>query len=616
MLGMISERKFYMGYFMKRILLSIIILLVCATISLSAQSDKYYHQAQENSGPELRNILHILISNHRRVSYSSLWYHYKKTDVRPNGKPWCIYSDYEFKDFKQNQGGGPGKIGSYLTREHSWPKQWWGEYENGAYSDLFHVFLSDAHVNGQKGIKPLGEVGEKYQQWAISKVGLARKGLGFTGEVFEPADKYKGDFTRAYLYFAVRYLTGKDALDCSVSDMIKDNGIEFEDWAINMLLRWHKLDPVSERERKRNEELFKIQGNRNPFIDHPEYADLIWGNKFMIGVDANYALSMINNGKTWAEKDNKENIFKLLSDKGIRNIRIRLWTCDTGPSSFDYAKETALQAQKNGITPYIVLFLSDDWSDYVKQPVPQKWSKYSFEDKLKAVQNYSREVIEKLRKNKVKTHIYEIGNEIDFGICGEFAETWDKRFNMNYMKKHIWPKAAEIIRAAQSGVFSSDKKAKFILHLTQWWNTEFCIQFFDFMLKNNVTVDYIGLSFFPSSNLSKENDFKFFLSKMEVLAKTIKRPIIICEYAYPSIGSFGGQFAEWNQKVDGYNLNEAGQAKWIKDFLKVVKKSKYIKGAFYWSPEWYSSEMWKAFSLFDQKGNAKKGINSFLDGVE
>jgi len=182
---------------------------------------------------------------------------------------------------------------------------------------------------------------------------------------------------------------------------------------------------------------------------------------------------------------------------------------------------------------------------------------------------------------------------------------------IEYMKKNIWIKAARIIAASQAGVLEEDKNAKFILHLTQWWNPEFCIEFYNFMLNHNVRIDFLGLSFFPTSTMSEKNDLDYFESQIKKLSEQLEKPVIICEYAYPSAKDFKGQFAEWNKGVKGYGLNEKGQMKWIKDFLNLCRKNKYIRGAYYWSPEWYDSGMWEAFSLFDRKGRPKKGLESF-----
>ncbi|NQT86967.1 glycosyl hydrolase 53 family protein, partial [bacterium] len=207
--------------------------------------------------------------------------------------------------------------------------------------------------------------------------------------------------------------------------------------------------------------------------------------------------------------------------------------------------------------------------------------------------------------------LFEIGNEIDFGICGEFEEAWERRFNYAHMQKQIWSKAALVIRAAQQGVKKVNPRAKFILHLTQWWNPEFCTVFLKTMLRHEVQVDLVGLTFFPSSGLSDKQSFSDLGESVRQIVEKTGRPVLICEYAYPSLPRFGGQFATWNKAVDGYPLSEVGQKTWIADFLAFCRSQKHIRGAFYWSPEWYPEEMWKAFALFRQDGNAKDGLRSF-----
>jgi hypothetical protein len=128
-------------------------------------------------------------------------------------------------------------------------------------------------VNNRRGNYPLGEV--RSASWTSqngSKLGTC-KTSGYSGTVFEPIDEYKGDFARALMYMTVRYY-GEDS-GWGNSDMT--NKAVIKPWAIDMLLRWNKLDPVSQKEIDRNNAIYRdYQHNRNPFIDHPEYADMIW----------------------------------------------------------------------------------------------------------------------------------------------------------------------------------------------------------------------------------------------------------------------------------------------------------------------------------------------------
>ena len=103
---------------------------------------------------------------------------------------------------------------------------------------------------------------------------------GYSAKVFEPDDEYKGDFARIYFYMVTCYKSdvsnwpGSDQLDYS------DNGYKaFSDWSLQLLMEWHRADPVSPKEISRNNAVYDKQGNRNPYVDHPELAEYIWGTK-------------------------------------------------------------------------------------------------------------------------------------------------------------------------------------------------------------------------------------------------------------------------------------------------------------------------------------------------
>lgn len=241
--------------------------------------DGYYDPAIGLQGQVLRQALHDIIDNHTVKSYDFAWTAYYTTDIKPNGKVWDIYSDtpgqtppYEY-DFGVDEGGIGGGEGNGYTREHSWPKSWYGGEVTPMYSDIFALYPCDAHVNGNRGNYPYGEVDTP--EW--TSLNGSKRGTntypGYTGTVFEPIDEYKGDLARTYFYMSTRYF-GEDA-GWPGSDMV--NGAELEPWAVNMLLEWHENDPVSQKEVTRNNAVYAIQANRNPFIDHPEWVECIWG---------------------------------------------------------------------------------------------------------------------------------------------------------------------------------------------------------------------------------------------------------------------------------------------------------------------------------------------------
>jgi hypothetical protein len=149
------------------------------------------------------------------------------------------------------------------------------------YTDLFQVYPSDGKVNEVRGNYPYGKVGTAdYTSTNGSKRGNCVT-TGYSGTVFEPADEYKGDFARTYFYMATRYenlIAGWYANSTYADAVLQNNNFPvFETWFLNMLGEWHVADPVSAKEIDRNDAIYAIQGNRNPFIDHPEYVYQIWG---------------------------------------------------------------------------------------------------------------------------------------------------------------------------------------------------------------------------------------------------------------------------------------------------------------------------------------------------
>lgn len=306
----------------------------------------------------------------------------------------------------------------------------------------------------------------------------------------------------------------------------------------------------------------------------------------IVGVDANYTPLMEENGHRWSVDGKPDDGLAILSRSGFNGFRVRLWTKDTGPHGLDFATKLAARAQKAGLKPYVVMFLSDDWSDYVKQPAPEEWRKLSVDDRAKAIEAYAERVAKRFKDDGITVDTFEIGNEIDFGICGVFEEEWPKRMSLDYMRAKIWPDSARLIAAAERGVRKINPDAKFILHLTQWWNPDYATAFFQTVQQHGASVDYAGLSFFPTAPMSEQNALAFFQQQIGKLHEAVKKPIVICEFAYPSAPKFDGQFADWNKPVAGYELSEADQARWLADFLKLARSDARLAGVYYWSPEW------------------------------
>lgn len=269
---------------MKRRIFGIIGILFLANLLLWPQiPEGYYSEAEGKTGYRLKTALHNIIRSHKLAFYNELYEYYKTTDSKPGNIVWDMYSDipdstppYTYMHM-QRTCGNYSKEGDCYNREHVLPQSWFRK----AYpmkSDLFHVYPTDGKVNGKRSSFPFGEV--RHPHWKSrngSELGPCSF-PGYSGTVFEPIDAYKGDIARVFFYMATRYEhkisgwkkgTAREVLDGSRSRV-------FHDWVVALFLEWHHQDPVSRKEIDRNDAVYKIQFNRNPFIDHPEFVELIW----------------------------------------------------------------------------------------------------------------------------------------------------------------------------------------------------------------------------------------------------------------------------------------------------------------------------------------------------
>lgn len=256
-----------------------IILAASIATAIIAQAEipaGYYNSLSGKKGEELKTAVKAVAhpDDYIRVEYgkTTTWEAFRNTDVRTiNGMTiwWDMYSNKMV----------PTSTTDGLNIEHSVANSWFGAKDaKDAYADLIHLNPSNEAANNQKGDLPLGEVATISWQNELVKIGAPKAGTaGSASKVFEPADEYKGDFARAYFYIFTVYdgETWK-----SDQPMYKyDEVATLEPWAVDLLCRWAAEDPVDSKEIKRNDEIFKIQKNRNPFIDYPELIDHIWGGK-------------------------------------------------------------------------------------------------------------------------------------------------------------------------------------------------------------------------------------------------------------------------------------------------------------------------------------------------
>ncbi|MBR4829003.1 MAG: endonuclease [Muribaculaceae bacterium] len=269
---------------MKKTITLILTLLFCVSAWSDAPSG-YYTNALGKHDEALMTALEGIIFTHSKLSYNYMWTAYDSTDVGTDGYYIDMYSNCKY-DHSSAHVSGASYVGEGINREHSFPKSWFGGEVDPMFTDLTMLIPTDAFVNQRRSNYPYGVCagGVTYTNDALGVTMKGKLGTstynGYTSTVFEPDDEYKGDFARIYFYMVTCY---KDSVShwpgSGQLDYATNNYKAFSTWALQLLLEWHRADPVSQKEISRNEAVYRLQGNRNPYVDHPELAEYIWGNK-------------------------------------------------------------------------------------------------------------------------------------------------------------------------------------------------------------------------------------------------------------------------------------------------------------------------------------------------
>jgi len=281
---------------------------------------KYYQSIDSTSGKELLDAIQQVAKIGYRTTdfrYDSVWLAFEHTDLRPDGLVWEIYSDcqFEYEKDRTSNTEQTGECKGY-NREHAMCQSWFGEYDlqgkkmssskkNSPGSDIFHIYPTSYGMNSRRGNRPYGEVasaqftsgnGTEYGAPVAtlsvenSVAGVYVEGsINMSTNVLEPADEYKGDIARSYFGTMVKWAgewtfnrvdLGRVIFDATIdadTHYGPENNYGLTDYGLAMLLKWHRQDPVSQKEVDRNNGIQLTQGNRNPFIDYPYLVEYIWG---------------------------------------------------------------------------------------------------------------------------------------------------------------------------------------------------------------------------------------------------------------------------------------------------------------------------------------------------
>ena len=262
--------------------------LGCGLNATAAVPDGFYDSLDGKCGVELKNAVKALAAEHTVISYGdpdpdnsfhpvyvSTWTVFAESDTRKVDNVLCWWDMYSAINLWVSDGH------QGLNIEHSVANSWWGGKGGSteAYNDLHHLNPSNNDANNAKSNWPLGEIANAYWSNEVSTTGTPVEGQGDGAtRVFQPYPSYMGDFARAYFYIFTIYddIPWKDDYAWMYNTASQ---LTLKPWAYDLLLKWSAADPVSSKEADRNEAIYTYQKNRNPFIDCPQLADHIWGDK-------------------------------------------------------------------------------------------------------------------------------------------------------------------------------------------------------------------------------------------------------------------------------------------------------------------------------------------------
>ncbi|MFY8186965.1 MAG: endonuclease [Flavobacterium sp.] len=265
--------------------------LFIAQLILAQPPQGYYEPAENLSGFQLKTALYNIIKDHNDQTYSAIdnffvvadldiYYENDGTILDPYSENPAGEDPYNFDPFANPCGNYSGE-GDCYNKEHVIPQSVFSQ-NNPMRGDAHHLLPTDGRVNGFRSNFPFGTVGNSLVSQAGitnptqngSKLGNSTV-AGFSGTVFEPINEFKGDIARIYFYFVTRY----EDLVGNWSSFPMFNGSSNQAIAtpfLNLLYQWHLNDPVSEKEIARNNAIYQYQGNRNPFVDFPEWVCEVW----------------------------------------------------------------------------------------------------------------------------------------------------------------------------------------------------------------------------------------------------------------------------------------------------------------------------------------------------
>lgn len=257
-----------------RLSLAFLVSVMPALPMLAQIPEGYYSSLKGKKGAELKTAIHDIIKKANVLEYGSgnrnTWWGFWSTDRDERG----YFIDRYSSESEWVKSTSQGAAGAGMNIEHSFPKSWWGGAKNQAYKDLYNLMPCESRINSTKSNYPMGKVvsGDKGNGW--TKVGKGTDGKWY----WEPADPWKGDFARGYMYMATAYQDYNWSGNQAPQILQQGAYPTLKEWAYKLYIQWAKADKPNALEIKRNNDVAKIQGNRNPYVDFPNLMEYVWGD--------------------------------------------------------------------------------------------------------------------------------------------------------------------------------------------------------------------------------------------------------------------------------------------------------------------------------------------------
>ena len=238
----------------------------------------YYNSAHGKNGKSLREAINQIISGHNVISYSSTDEVMSVIDADPINKNNVILIYSRKSDPTSNC------CSNGWNREHLWPNSYGIDNRGPAYSDIHALRPCDSNVNSSRGNKHFDESDPESRYYKFPSHPEAIL-CSSDNNSWSPPESLKGDIARAMFYMDIRYEGKNGEPDLELThELAEITSRNSKMGSLKTLLIWHMLDPVSEEEEIRNDRVYEIQNNRNPFIDRPQWVSSIWGNPLQISI--------------------------------------------------------------------------------------------------------------------------------------------------------------------------------------------------------------------------------------------------------------------------------------------------------------------------------------------